>query len=115
MKNFYVGVPDKMLSPWLKGKDYIAVADEGEAIAIAAGYWYATKKRATVFTSADGLMNCLSPLTSLVMPYKIKMNLVISIGRMEPQHEVATKTVKPILEILHYDAKRINIKFITKK
>lgn len=110
----YVGIPDKILVNWLKGKDYIAVADEGEALAIAAGYYYALKKRATVFMSADGFANALNAFTSLVMPYKVKMNIVISIGRTEPQHIVMTEKIKPILTELAYDSKAIKIIFITK-
>jgi len=107
-----VGVPDKKLSKWLKGKDYITATDEGEAVGIGAGYYLATKKRATVFMSADGFMNALNPLTSYVIPEGIKMNLVISTGRQEPQHKVATEMLEKIIKILPYDAKRISIKII---
>lgn len=110
-----IGVPDKLLVKWLKGKDYITASDEGEAIGIAGGYYLATKKRATVFMSADGFCNALNPLTSWVIPEKIKMNLVISTGRREPQHIVMTLYLKDILKTIYYDSKRIHIKFIEKE
>lgn len=109
------GVPDKLLVKWLKGKDYIAASDEGEAVGIGAGYYLATKKRATVFMSADGFCNALNPLTSLVIPEGIKMNLVISTGRKEPQHREMTRILKPLIKLLKYDPKRISIKIIEAK
>lgn len=110
-----VGIPDKLLVQWLGNKDYIKPADEGEAIGIAAGYYLTTKKRATVFMSADGFCNALNPLTSLVIPEKIKMNLVISTGRKEPHHIVMTKALKKILKAIDYDPKRISVKIIEPK
>lgn len=107
-----VAIPDKKLASWLKGKDYIKPSDEGEAIGIAMGYYLATKKRATVAMSADGLCNALCPLTSCVIPDKIKMNLVISTGRTEPQHIVMTNALDKILKAINYDPKRIHIKII---
>lgn len=108
-----VGIADKLLAKWIKGKKYITPADEGEAIGIAGGYYLATGKRAIVFMSADGFMNALNPITSWVIPEKIKMNLVISIGRKESQHYVATKTVKKIIKLI--DAKTISYRFVEKK
>ncbi len=100
--------------PWLKGKIYTDCSDEGEAIGLGIGYFLATKKRATVFMSADGFANALNPLTSHVIPFKIKMNLVISYGRMEPQHEVMTRILVPLIKLLNYDPRNLNIKLIKK-
>lgn len=110
-----VGIPDKLLKEWLGDKEYIKPADEGEAVAIGAGFYLATKKPATVFMSADGLMNALNPLTSWVIPEKIKMNLVISVGRQEPQHKVASDIAEPILKLLKYDPKFIHCTLIKKQ
>lgn len=104
-----VGVPDKKLNEWLKGKEYMIASDEGEAVAIVAGYWKATKKRGTVFMSADGFCNALNPLTSLVMPYAVEMNLVISTGRQESQHKVMSDSLEGILDVLNVNSKRIFI------
>jgi len=113
------GIPDKVLIKWLGKKDYIKPADEGEAIGIAGGYYLATGKRAKVFMSADGFCNALNPLTSWVIPEKIKMNLVISTGRKEPQHREMTRMLKSLIKLLKYDLKydpkRISFKIITKK
>lgn len=113
-EQFICGVSDKVLMPWLKDKIYTDCSDEGEAIAMGIGYYLATKKRATVFLSADGFCNALNPLTSHVIPYKIKMNLVISYGRTEPQHEVMTRILIPLIKLLNYDPELISIKLIQK-
>lgn len=110
-----IGIPDKMIARWLDKKKYIAPADEGEGIAIAAGYWYATGKRATVFMSADGFANALNPITNLVIPFGIKINLVISHGRTELPHYVMSKMLLKIIENLPYDPKNISFEFIKKK
>jgi len=114
----YVGIMDKLLSDWIKNKEHITTADEGEAIGIAGGYWLATGKRATAFMSADGFMNALNPLTSWVIPKNIEMNLVISIGRTGLSHYVATEIVETIISLLKlkYDfAERVHIEFVRKE
>ena|SRR5665213_4519995 len=107
-----VGVSDKLLMGYLENKKYLNCSDEGEAIGIGIGYYFGTGSRATVFMSADGFMNALNPLTSCVIPDKVEMNLVISVGRKEPQHREATRMLIPLLELLEYDHKRIHIELI---
>lgn len=111
-----VGVSDKILMPWLEGKEYLDCSDEGEAVAIAMGHWYATREPATVFMSADGFMNTLNFLTSWAIPEFMRMHLVISIGRTEKPHFVATETTEPIIKLLEkYDAaKGITYEFVRK-
>lgn len=116
MSKLLVGVSDKVLMPWLEGKKYMNCADEGEAVGIAGGYWLATGERATAFMSADGFMNALNALTSWVIPEGIELDLVISIGRTEPPHFVATEITEPILETLKkYDGfKGVSVEFVRK-
>jgi len=110
----YIGIPDKLLAEYCKDKEYIKPADEGEAVGIAAGYYLATNKRATVFMSADGFMNALNPLTSYIIPEGIEMNFVISIGRTEPQHKIATEITENIIKLLKYDPKKVAFEFLRK-
>ena len=110
-----ITVPDKLISTVLP-KEYIMATDEGEAIGIAAGFYYATKQPADVYISADGFMNALNPITSLVIPEKIEMNLFISIGRTESQHKVATYLVPEIIEELKiHGAGKIHYELIRKQ
>lgn len=113
---FLVGIPDKLLQKrWLGNKKYIMPADEGEAVAIGCGYFYATGKRATVFFSADGFANALNPITNLVIPFNIKMNIVVSYGRQELPHKVMSDMLLPLIKLLPYDAKKLHFKFVQKE
>lgn len=113
--NYLIGIPDKLLATWLGTQDYIKPADEGEAVAIACGYWYATGKRATVFMSADGFANALNPITNLVIPFGIEMNIVVSYGRQETPHKVMSDLLLPLTRLLPHDPEKVHFKFITKK
>ena len=102
--------------PWLEGKEYMGCSDEGEGLAIAAGYFLATGKKGTVFCSADGFMNMLTFLTSWIIPEKIEVHIVISIGRTEPPHYIATEITEPIIKLLEkYDAKGVSYEFVRKQ
>lgn len=110
-----ITVPDKLIATILP-KEYVMATDEGEAIGIAAGFYYATNEAANVYISADGLMNALNPLTSLIIPEKIPINLFISIGRQEAQHKVATEVVPTIMSILeNYATKGFYFEFVRKQ
>ena len=110
MLNFYVGVPDSKLKGWLEDKEYIMATDEGEAVGIAAGYYLATHEIPTVFLSADGFMNALNPLTSLIIPYEIPVHFIISTGRSEPQHKVASDTLEDLIKL--YEQRTITYEFV---
>jgi len=106
-----IGVPCSKLQDWLNEREYHIATDEGEAVGIAAGHYLATKKPATVFLQSDGFPNALNPLTTLVIPYGIKVNWVISIRDKGPQHEVMGDTIEHLIEL--YGLKRTgNIKII---
>jgi len=112
-----VALPDKILVKWLGRKKYVVPSDEGEAIGIAVGYYYATGKPATVAISADGVMNALNPITSLVIPEAIPINLIISIGRSESQHYVATGVMPSLLSMLknYGNTKEFHYEFVKQK
>ena len=111
-----IGISDKALQPWLKDKKYITASDEAEAVAMAMGYWYAKKEKATVFMSADGFMNCLNFLTSWAIPEKIEMNFVISYGRTEKPHYIASELLPEIIKLLlKYDTETISYELVPKE
>ena len=110
MPNFYVGVPDSKLKNWLKDREYIMAADEGEAVGLAAGYYLATHETPTVFLSADGFMNALNPLTSLIIPYEIPIHFIVGTGRSEPQHKVASDTLEALTKL--YEQRTITYEFV---
>lgn len=96
----YIGISDKVLDKWLDGKEYISVSDEGEAVAVAMGYYLATGEKQTVFMSSDGFMNALNFLTSEVIPNKIPMHFVISYGRTEKPHYIASELLEDLVDKL---------------
>jgi len=99
---------DKIIMPYIPS-EYIGCSNEGEAIAIASGYWMATNERANVYISADGFCNALNFITSWVIPDNIQMNLFISAGRLESQHKVMTTILPELLELLNYDTSKLSI------
>lgn len=98
---FFTGVPDSLLSNLCacitdKATDdnHVTAANEGGAIAAAAGYHLATGKYGLVYMQNSGLGNTVNPLISLADPlvYKIPMLLVIGWRGEEgvpdePQHK----------------------------
>lgn len=99
-----VGTPDSRLNKWVADKEVIITTDEGEAVAIAAGRWFATHIVPTVFMSADGFCNALNPLTSLVIPYGAKMDWVIGVRTDCFQHIVMGNTIDNLIKL--YGLKR---------
>ncbi len=73
------------------GPRYVAAVNEGSAIAIAAGAELGGL-RPVVLAQNSGFGNMINPLTSLVLPYRIPMTVMVSMrgwpiaGAGEPQH-----------------------------
>ena len=99
--NFFCGVPDSCVFPFIKNikKKYI-LANEGTAIAFAAGYYLSTKKLPLVFLQNSGLGNATDPLTNLISKEVYSLPVVLLIGwrghpklKDEIQHRVQGKTL----------------------
>ena len=112
--DYFTGVPDSLLKHFCayvsdnagQGGDLIA-ANEGAAIALAAGHHLATGRYALVYMQNSGLGNAVNPLTSLADPevYSIPMLLLIGWrgepGRPdEPQHVTQGKITHELLDCL---------------
>lgn len=113
-----IALQDKVIKTYMDSHgitNYLDVSNEGEAIAIAGGWWLGKKERADVYFSADGFCNALNFITSWVMPEGIEMNIYISTGRTEPPHKVMTDILPSMLELLNYDTKKLKIQVINKK
>lgn len=121
---FYAGVPDSLLANFCAYVDdhggtekHLITANEGNAVALAMGYYMATGRVAAVYMQNSGLGNAINPLTSLVDPdvYSVPMLLVIGWRgepgvKDEPQHVKQgriTLDQLDVLEIPHWviDAK----------
>lgn len=108
---FSAGVPDSLLKNFCaylseKGNDIIA-ANEGGAIALAAGYHMATNKIPLVYLQNSGFGNIVNPLTSLVDKEVYSIPMLLMIGwrgepdtKDEPQHRKQGRISQDLLNVL---------------
>ncbi|MCX4902784.1 phosphonopyruvate decarboxylase [Streptomyces sp. NBC_00878] len=100
---FFSGVPCSRLAGLvsvLSGHEgrYVPAANEGAALAVAAGARMAGT-RSAVLIQNSGLGNLVNPLTSLALAYEIPVLIVVSlrgwpVGTDEPQHSVMGRTTE---------------------
>lgn len=117
-KEFFVGVPDSTLTPltdylYLKdgiSKTHIVAANEGNAVAIAAGYHLATGKIPVVYFQNSGLGNAVNPVCSLLSPQIYGIPCIFIIGwrgepgtKDEPQHVFQGEITTKLLDNLDID------------
>jgi phosphonopyruvate decarboxylase len=104
--DYYSGVPcsflNNLINYAINNCDYVAAANEGDAVAIAAGAYLGGKK-SVVLMQNSGLTNAVSPLTSLNYPFKLPVLGFVSLrGECgipdEPQHELMGKITMKILD-----------------
>ena len=100
--DFIVGVPCSRLKGLTdKIKKYIPVTREDEAMALAVGAYFAGKKP-LVFLQNSGLGNIVDIITSLLRPYNIKIDLLISLRKKPEHHMFMGKITKKLLRLLEY-------------
>jgi phosphonopyruvate decarboxylase len=117
--NFFTGVPDSILKNFSYVLDLhkkkitnIITANEGGAIALAAGNYLSSQKPALVYMQNSGLGNAINPLISICHPKVYSIPMILMIGwrgspteNDEPQHQLKGKITPSILKLL-------NIKFL---
>jgi len=120
--NFFTGVPDSVLKNFIHVLDFhkkqlkhIVAANEGSAVALAAGNYMATKKLALVYMQNSGLGNAINPLISICHPRVYSIPLILMIGWRgspnefdEPQHQLKGKITPTILKLLNIKFSIIN-------
>ena len=106
--SFFSGVPCSYLKGLINCAmdqgDYIAAVNEGDAVAVCAGA-YMAGRNAVVMMQNSGLMNAVSPLTSLTQIFHIPVLGFVSLRGDEnfpdePQHELTGKITIPLLELI---------------
>lgn len=111
---FVSGVPDSLLREVCRAIDaslpvdrHVIAANEGGAVALAAGHHLATGTVPLVYLQNSGLGNAVNPLTSLVDPDVYALPLVLLIGWRgqpgvpdEPQHLVQGRVTPGLLDAL---------------
>lgn len=108
---FFSGVPcsylKNLINYAINEFDYIAAANEGEAVAIASGAYMGGKK-SVVLMQNSGLTNAVSPLTSLIYPFRIPLLGFVSLRGEpgipdEPQHELMGRITPQLLELMNVE------------
>jgi len=111
---FYTGVPDSLLknvcayiTDHFDSKHNIIAANEGGAVALAAGYHLATGKVGCVYMQNSGEGNAINPLASLTDPEVYHIPVLLLIGwrgrpgvHDEPQHVKQGKVTTGILNVM---------------
>ena len=112
--DFYTGVPDSLLKYFLKylhdnaaENGHVITANEGLAVGLAAGRYFATGKLPLVYLQNSGLGNLVNPLTSLADREMYAVPMLLLVGwrgrpgvKDEPQHTKMGRVTIPMLEVL---------------
>lgn len=107
--DFIVGVPCSKLKDFIdKIENYIPCTREDEAMALAVGA-YLVGKKPLVFLQNSGLGNVVDIITSLLKPYDIKIDLLISVRNKPEHHAFMGKITKKLLELLEYENHKLLI------
>lgn len=112
--NSFAGVPDSLLKDFCayitdntESKQHTITANEGNAIALAAGHYLATGNPALVYMQNSGIGNCVNPLLSLTDDEVYNIPLLMLIGwrgepdkKDEPQHVKQGKVTDKLLDAM---------------
>jgi phosphonopyruvate decarboxylase len=105
---FFSGVPCSFLKSLINYAinecEYVTAANEGDAVAIASGAYMGGKKP-VVLMQNSGLTNTVSPLTSLIYPFRIPLLGFVSLRGEpgipdEPQHELMGQITTDMLDLM---------------
>lgn len=112
---FFTGVPDSYLNGFCNyalahcGDRNVIAANEGNAIGIASGHYFASREIPLVYMQNSGMGNAVNPLASLVDKdvYAVPMLLLIGWrgqGNTEPnhpQHKLQGEITPGLLDLMH--------------
>jgi phosphonopyruvate decarboxylase len=105
---FYCGVPCSYLKSLINYAinecEYVAAANEGDAVAIASGAFLGGRKPVVIMQNS-GLTNAVSPLVTLNYPFQIPVLGFVSLRGEpgvpdEPQHELMGQITIKLLELM---------------
>ncbi len=96
------GVPCSRLKDRIRDIDVNCTSEE-EAMALAAGAWFAGKKP-LVYMQNSGLCRCLDIILSLYKPYRIPLpKLILSIRHHPHHHYFVGGITRNLLKIMDYE------------
>ena len=118
--DFFTGVPDSQLKPLcnyliekygIDGKRHLIAANEGNCVAVAAGYHLATGKTPVVYMQNSGEGNIINPVASLLNEKVYGIPMIFVIGwrgepgvHDEPQHIFQGEVTLKLLEDMQIKA-----------
>lgn len=109
---FFTGVPDSFLNGFcdylvknVPEENNVITANEGNAIGVAAGYYFSTGKMPLVYMQNSGLGNAMNPLVSLADKDVYSVPMVLIIGwrgqeGVEPNHPQHKRQGAILLDLL---------------
>ncbi len=112
--SFFAGVPDSYLNGFCDyalnncGQRNIIAANEGNAVAIGAGHYIATKQIPLIYMQNSGIGNAFNPIISLIDEAVYSIPMILMIGWRgkdyadvnHPQHSHQGKITIDLLELL---------------
>jgi phosphonopyruvate decarboxylase len=112
--SFYTGVPDSLLKSFssylldhCEPSQHVIAANEGGAVALAAGHYLATGRTALAYMQNSGEGNAVNPLVSLMDPEVYGIPILLLIGwrgepgtEDEPQHIKQGKITTTLLDAI---------------
>jgi phosphonopyruvate decarboxylase len=109
--SLYTGVPCSYLKPFInyviddEDLRYVGAANEGDAIAVAAGAQLAGQRGVVMFQNS-GFGNTVNPLTSLTHTFHIPVLIIVTLRGEpdgpadEPQHELMGRITSDLLDLI---------------
>jgi len=109
--SLYTGVPCSYLKPFInyviddENMRYVGAANEGDAVAVAAGAELAGRRGVVMFQNS-GFGNTVNPLTSLTHTFRIPVLIIVTLRGEpggpadEPQHELMGQITSDLLDLL---------------
>src|SRR5690606_6308485 len=112
--SLFAGVPDSLLADFcayvtdhVDDDAHVITANEGNAIALAAGHYLGTGEPALVYMQNSGLGNAVNPLLSLADGEVYSIPMLMMIGwrgepgvKDEPQHVKQGRVMVPMLDAM---------------
>lgn len=111
---FFTGVPDSYLNGFCSyalehcGQRHLIAANEGNAVGIAAGHYFASREIPLVYLQNSGMGNTVNPLVSLAdqAVYRVPMLLLIGWRGQpgtgdHPQHGLQGEITPGLLDLMH--------------